>query len=161
MRTGGLHELLHGSGGVAVEDAAALFYHLFQPCGGGGESGDGIAGFLHLHQQVVERRCHVHPFGHKRALSGTFEVEDGNLLVLVGLALQRDVVVHRGHEVDEAVGDSLDARETVPAGEVGEEGEGTYGAVNFGRHYALREETAVHPHLVGHPFLVVAVGVDG
>ena len=43
---------------------------------------------------------------------------------------------------------------------MGEESIGAYRSVNLGSDDTLREESSVHAHLVGHPLVVVAVGVD-
>ena len=132
-----------------------------------GQSGGGVREILHAiafapqpYQQVVKRRYDLHAGGCQGILPRSLVVVDRHALLAVGLALQGDVAVHRLDEPLPPFGNGMDLLQPFAVETVAEERLGPDRPVDFGHHDALRQETAVHAHLVGLPLADRPVDVE-
>ncbi len=155
-----LHKLGEGSLGVGAEYGALRLNHPLQLLAAGGQSVDLVALAAEAQQQVVERGAHLHAGGGKGVLSGAFIIVNGHALLAVGLVLQRDIIVDGLHEGLQPFGYGVGLLQSLAVDAVPEEYEGAYGAVDFGRYDALREESATHPQFVLLPLVDQSVDVE-
>ncbi len=155
-----LDKLFSRSGSILVENLSILVHQPLEIGSRVGQPTDIVALVSHPAQQIVERRGNLHPFCHKSILSRSFEIEDSHTLVSVCLALQRKVIADSLHKLFKSPWDSIRIRQTIRAFIMGEKSIWSHGSVNFGHHNALRQKSTRHTLTVGHPAIIVAVGVD-
>ena len=156
-----LHELGVSSLCIGTEHGSLCLDHLCQFRCIGGQIAHVVALAFQTNQEVVERRNHLHARGCEGVLTGTLEVEDGDVLVAVLLLFEVHIALHARHEVVHAVGHGINLLQTFLVHPMGEDGVGAHGSVNLGSHDALRHESSVHALLVVLPVFGKPVHVEG
>ena len=149
-----------GAVGIVVENGPLLLDEGCQPLGRRGETLHAVTLAAEPHEQVVERWRDLHAGGRQDILPGALVVVDCYALLAVGHALQGDVAIHRLDEPVQSFGNGMDLLQPFAVEAVTEQHLGADRSVDLGHHYTLRQETAVHAHLVGLPFVDHPVDVQ-
>ena len=149
-----------GAACISIEYGALTLDQLLQLGRRGGQMLYAVTLALHTHQQVVERRGDLHAGCGQRSLAGTFVVIDSHPLLAVGLASQSDMVIDGLDERRQPFGHGVCLLQPLRIEAVAEERIGPDGSVDFGHDDALRQEAAVHAHLVRLPLVDRPVDVQ-
>ena len=146
---------------IAVEDRTLLHHYVLELFFAGRQTRQIITGIAQGAEEMIQGRQHLQTCRRQGRRTGSFEIINGYLLVLISFRTQIQVMPHRLAKAMQSFGNRLEQIQPVLVLVLGNQRVRQYATVYLGHHYALAQETPCHTLLVGHPLLVSGVHRQG
>ncbi len=151
------HKLVESPLGIRTENSSLRHNHLLQFLMTGRQSLHTVPLRLHPPQQVVKRRSHLHTARRHGILPGSLVVINRHPLLAIRLLSQIQVIIHILHKRLQTLRHGKRMPQPLLVLILRKQGIRAECPVDFGRHHALRQETARHAHRICLPLLHEAI----